>query len=125
MGYAILVLWLAVWVGFAIYGFKKKWSGIVSIGGGFFTACVVVAVIGTIFVENKSSTAKQTTSHPTSSKPSVSPANGDRKTQSIDNANTTAKTDIAYKKGYLMENGLICDRPEKVGEFLYRLNSCS
>jgi hypothetical protein len=44
MGYVILALWFACWIGFATYGLKKKWSGIISIGGGFFTACTVLAV---------------------------------------------------------------------------------
>jgi hypothetical protein len=69
MGYAILILWVAVWVGFAIYGFKKKWSGIVSIGGGFFTACAVIAIVFTLIGDNKGSTKQQTAS----SKPSISP----------------------------------------------------
>jgi hypothetical protein len=68
MGYVILASWLAVWVGFAIYGFKKKWSGVISIGGGFFTACAALAlgfVIydastgGEVYFKDSASSAKQ------------------------------------------------------------------
>ena len=44
MNYVIPTIWLAVWVGFAIFGFKKKWSGVISIGGGFFTACAALVL---------------------------------------------------------------------------------
>lgn len=46
---SLLTVFFAIWIGFAIIGFKKKWSGIVSIGGGFFVSCASFAVLGTIY----------------------------------------------------------------------------
>ena len=93
MEYIILLIWLALWVGFAIYGFGKRWSGIVSIGGGFFTACAVVAVMVSMI--------------------------GDKTT--ADTAGPVAEAGVAHVTGQLNENGLICNHPENVGEFLLRL----
>lgn len=76
MGYVILMLWLAVWIGFAIYGFKKKWSGVISIGGGFFSACVALAVSFTVYDTLMDGDSDSTKQHkiPKSQAPSPSPS---------------------------------------------------
>jgi hypothetical protein len=45
IAYVFAAVFFAIWVGFSIFGFKKKWSGVVSIGGGFFISCASLAVV--------------------------------------------------------------------------------
>jgi len=48
MGTLVLSSFLAGWIGFAIFGFKKKWSGVTSIGGGLLAGAVSLLVVAVI-----------------------------------------------------------------------------
>lgn len=45
-----LAIFIAVWIGSAIFGRSKQWSWVASLGGGFFTSCIVLALVGTAYV---------------------------------------------------------------------------
>jgi len=53
MGTLMLVLFLGGWIGFAIYGFKKKWSKVIAIGAGFMFGCVSMLVGVTLIEASK------------------------------------------------------------------------
>ena len=48
-GWIALGAFFGVWIGWAIYARRRNWSGTISIGGGFFIACSLVAVVGAFF----------------------------------------------------------------------------
>lgn len=61
---AVIFAFLAVWIGFATFGLrKKKWSKIAAIGGGFVAACFILAIIGLVAIptppENKEAEREQ------------------------------------------------------------------
>lgn len=62
-GVVCLVLFFTVWLVFSINGFRKKWSGTVSIGSGFILGCVVAIIAGlpTLLSESRNTT---TTTNP-------------------------------------------------------------
>lgn len=81
MGALLLVLFFGFWIGFAIWArIKKRWSGIVSVGGGLFvgfTATAIVGVGGLLFEDKKSgsvASTDNTSAQPTTTDPTPAPA---------------------------------------------------
>ena len=92
MGYVILVLWLTVWVGFSVYGFKRKWSGVVSVGGGFFTACATFAIMSTVYealLGEDSDSAKQNQNSAQTTQHSQQPTAASKPKKECDTSNLT------------------------------------
>ncbi len=62
----ILAAFLTVWIGFAIFGFSKKWSGIISVASGFLVSCCALVVYGTLLIGPTESDAKEANPSPVS-----------------------------------------------------------
>ena len=45
-----LAIFIAIWIGFAIFSRSKKWSWLASLGGGFVLSGTVLALVGTAYV---------------------------------------------------------------------------
>ena len=53
-----LAIFIAVWIGSAIFWRSKKWSWVASLGGGFFLSCTILALVGTAYVALTDQTLK-------------------------------------------------------------------